>query len=450
VDSSVDTSRSDAIARWLHYFSPAERAAYIAAEKQRLEAFWSEIRKLTIPQGGLGGGVEGLFIQDDVGTLLKPPEWYTNGGMPDSFYQQHLLDKETLRVLQLILMNPDSLTAEITDRTWDILSNALHMSQEDLKIHVLGNASWKPESTTSVGSYPISLYVIRPHGHYLLEDPNPGSGNVSKYFLGVPGGEKVQWDGRYQLGVDDAGNSVVYYHVSWTYKGEPYWGWIPNKYLAPEVKHWDNRIPSSGEGTYGYGDGKDAWLKYYIGTGAAQNLDLSKLMKELGIEDYDLYAKPHFNLCGWLATMEALEIPLEEGFRILANLYPRILQDDQAQTNPTHLTNFINSFSDDGWSAESKKSMDNLKLSLGQGQKAIALVALDKNNHFSTGKMDAKSGHWIRIHSISDVEVSYYDSLTNSLKTVSRYAFETAWDSAQYVPGNSSVSANLFIEASIE
>lgn len=130
--------------------------------------------------------------------------------MPDSFYQQHLLDEQTLRVLQLILMNPESLTAEITDRTWDILSNALHMSQEDLKVHVLGNASWKPESTTSVGSYPITLYVTRPHGHYLLENPSPSSGNVATAFLGVPGGEKVQWDGRYQLGVDDAGNDVVY------------------------------------------------------------------------------------------------------------------------------------------------------------------------------------------------------------------------------------------------
>ncbi len=152
VDASVGTARSDAMIRWLHYFSPAERAAYIAAEKQRLEAFWSEIRILTIPQGGLGGGIEGIFIREEVDSLLKPPEWYTSGGMPDSFYKEHLLDEGTLHLLQLILMNPESLSAEVTDRTWDILSNALHMSQEDLKVHVLDNASWKPESTTTVGS----------------------------------------------------------------------------------------------------------------------------------------------------------------------------------------------------------------------------------------------------------------------------------------------------------
>ena len=82
--------------------------------------------------------------------------------------------------------------------------------------------------------------------------------------------------------------------------------------------------------------------------------------------------------------------------------------------------------------------------------KVIALVALDDNNHFSTGKKDAKSGHWIRIRSINEVEVSYYDSLSNDEKTVSRYAFETAWASAQYVLGNTEASASLFIEASIQ
>jgi hypothetical protein len=370
--------------------------------------------------------------------------------MPDSFYQQHLLDDETLRVLQLILMNPDSLTAEITDRTWGILSSALHINEADLKTQVLGNASWAPESTMSVGAFPIELFVTRKHGHYLLKDPSPGSENVSGIFLGVPEGKKVQWDGRYQLGVDDAGKDVVYYHVSWTYKGEPYWGWIPNKYLAPEVKHWDYRIPSNGEGTYGYGDGKDAWWKYYIGTGAAQNLDLSKLMKELGIDDYDLYAKPHFNLCGWLATMEALGIPLEEGFRILASLYPDHLKNSQAQANASELTQFINEFSDNGWSAESKYTMGEIELSLIQDHKTIVLVALDGNNHFSTCKNDAKSGHWIRIRSINGEEVTYYDSLSNNEKTVTRKEFEVAWESAQYVPGNSSASANLFVEASFE
>ncbi len=173
-------------------------------------------------------------------------------------------------------------------------------------------------------------------------------------------------------------------------------------------------------------------------------------MKELGFEDYNLYANPHKNLCGWLATMEALGIPLEEGFRILASLYPDHLKNSQAQANASKLIQFINEFSDNGWSAESKYTMGEIELSLRQGNKTIALVALDGNNHFSTCKKDAKSGHWIRIRSISNEEVTYYDSLSNDEKTVSRDAFIIAWESAQYVPGNSSVSANLFVEASIE
>ena len=95
-------------------------------------------------------------------------------------------------------------------------------------------------------------------------------------------------------------------------------------------------------------------------------------------------------------------------------------------------------------------SMDNINLSLMQGKKAIALVALDGNNHFSTCEKDAKNGHWIRIRSINNTDVTYYDSLSNREKTVSLQAFLDAWGSAQYVPGNTDVSARLFVAASIE
>ena len=103
--------------------------------------------------------------------------------------------------------------------------------------------------------------------------------------------------------------------------------------------------------------------------------------------------------------------------------------------------------SDIGWSSNTDHDSDPLKFSIDQGHRVIALVALDGNNHFSTCEDDAENGHWIRIRSISNEEVSYYDSLSNNEKTVSRQAFEQAWESAQYVDGNSVVSANLFVEA---
>lgn len=284
-------------------------------------------------------------------------------------------------------------------------------------------------------------------GTTCLRIPALALGTSLRIILGVPGGEKGQWDGRYHLGVNDAGKDVVYYYVSWAFNGTTYSGWIPNKYLAPEVKSWDTGITSSGEGTHGYGGGKDAWLRYYIGSGAAQNLDLSKLMKELGFEDYDLYANPHKNLCGWLATMEALGVSLEEGFTILASLYPDQLKDSQAQANASELIQFIKEFSDERWSARAGGGLVSLELSLRKSQRIIALVALDTNNHFSTGEEDARKGHWIHIHSANNEVVTYYDSLTNSVKTISREVFNDAWKSAQYVPGNTSASANLFIEA---
>ncbi len=77
----------------------------------------------------------------------------------------------------------------------------------------------------------------------------------------------------------------------------------------------------------------------------------------------------------------------------------------------------------------------------------IALVALNGSNHFSTGEEDARKGHWIRIHSANNEEVTYYDTLTNSVKTIPLEMFNNAWKSAQFVPGNTSASANLFIEA---
>jgi len=444
VDSSVDTSRSDAMARWLHYFTPAERAAYIAAEKQRLEAFWSEIRKLTIPQGGLGGGVEGLFIQDDVGTLFKPPIWYTSGGMPDSFYQQHLLDEETLRVLQLILMNPESLTGEITDRTWDILSNALHLSQEDLKVHVLGNASWKPESTTSVGSYPISLYVIRPHGHYLLENPNPGSGNVSKNFLGVPGGEKVQWDGRYQLGVDDAGKDVIYYHVSWTYNGEPYWGWIPNKYLAPEVKNWDPSGGIPGEytfPTFGYGDLADGWIKYHT-YGEAQFLNLKAILLKIGLSEAEIpdYLSRHTNLCGPLAVMEYLNVSLEEGFRrwieCSDEMKKALFSGDT--TSSANLKKFFKAFD---IKVEKTKGEEQLITAYNARQPIIALVAISGGSVSPEGS----TAHWIRIKEVKPGElVEFYNPYTNDYETVDWHTFMKSWERVAVLNGNEGTN-QLFI-----
>jgi len=419
----------------MHYFSPEERAAYIASEKQRLEAFWSEIRKLTIPQGGLGGGIEGLFIQDEVDILFEPPGWYTSGGMPDSFYKQHLLDEETLSVLQSILLNPESLSGEVTDRTWDIISNALHMSQEDLKVHVLGNVSWKPETTTSVGSYPITLYVIRPHGHYLLKNPSPGSGNISLAFLGVPGGEAVHWDGHYQLGVDDGGNNVIYYRVSWAFNGKTYWGWIPNKYLAPEVEHWD---PSGGipggfaSPTFGYGDLADGWLKYHA-PGAAQNIYLRAMLKAMGYQEiYNKYPIIHNNLCGPLAVMEYFNVSLEEGIRrwIEFNEDMGLKLQSGGTTSSDDLLEFFKTFDIEGVKTSGAARLITASNSR---QPIVALVAISGG----TVSPDGDTAHWIRITEAKQGGmVRYYNPYSNAYEEVDWTIFLNSWDRVLMTNGN--------------
>ncbi|MEJ2013021.1 MAG: SH3 domain-containing protein, partial [Anaerolineales bacterium] len=224
---------------WLNLLSEEERRLYIELERQKLEALWSEILRLTRPGGGLEKGYSTLVLQEEKALLLQPPEWYLNGGIPDSFSRGNLLTDEIVETLRLILMHPESLSGEVTEHTWQVLASAYHVSSADLKTHVLSQVSWEPESATTVGEYPLTLFVTRRYGHYLLNEPSPDGVNVSQAFLGVPGGEQVEWDGTYQVGLDSSGAQVVYYYVSWDFNGKTYHGWIPNQYLAPQVEHWD-------------------------------------------------------------------------------------------------------------------------------------------------------------------------------------------------------------------
>jgi hypothetical protein len=311
------------------------------------------------------------------------------------------------------------------------------LSQEDLKVHVLGNASWRPESTTSVGSYPISLYVIRPHGHYLLENPNPGSGNVSKNFLGVPGGEKVQWDGRYQLGVDDAGNSVVYYHVSWTYKDEPYWGWIPNKYLAPEVEHWD---PSGGipggyaDPTFGYGNHVDGWIKYHT-YGEAQFLNLKVSEAEI-----PSYLSRHSNLCGPLAVMEYFNVSLEEGFKRWIE-FSDVMKEALFSGNTTSSANLVRFFEAFDIKVTETHEEEMLIRAYNARQPIIALVAVCGGSV----SPDGSTAHWIRIKEVKPGElVEFYNPFTNDYETVDWQTFINSWSRVSELSGNEGTN-QLFI-----
>jgi hypothetical protein len=430
----------ESLAVWRHLLTADERQAYLQLEKSRLDALWSEILRLTRSSGGSGKDPAGLFIQEEKPLLLTPPEWYLQGGMPDSFGQDNLLTEELVETLRLILLHPECLSGEVTERTWGIIAAAFHVTPADLKTHVLSQVSWKPESATTVGEYPLTLYVTRRHGHYLLSEPAPEGENVSEAFLGVPGGEQVEWTGTYQVGLDSAGERVVYYYVSWEFNGKTYQGWIPNQYLAPEVEGWDPQAGIPGEHanpTFGYGDGVEGWAKYHAG-GAAQNLNLRLLLKDLGYpeEIFSQYPAAHHNLCGQLAVMEALGVSLEEGFlraKKLEGDYTEILQSPSQGTDPSQLEDFIKSFIDYGWDAATlSSSINEIPIFVNQNRQILALVTIDTRNDGVINK-GGDAAHWVHVISIENEAVQYYNPYTNTVQSVATRDFEAAWE---YTPGN--------------
>jgi hypothetical protein len=435
---------STAEQRWFNYLSSEERDTFIRIEKLKLESFWAELARLTIPRIGMSGGFEALFIREEIDSLLEPPDWYLNGDMPDSFYKPNLLDEDKLRVLQFILNNPDALSGEITDRTWDVIAAAFHVNEEDLKLQVFHNAYWEPQSTTTAGSYPISLFVIRNHGHYLLSDPSPGSGNVTNAFLGVPRGELVQWDGTYQHGVDENGHQVIYYKVCWEYNGKEYRGWIPNKYLSPKVEQWDDESGIPGDfvdPTFGYGEGVDGWIKYHT-YGGAQFLDLRAILIEIGMDPAEIPSNlsRHTNLCGPLAVMQNLNVSLEEGFRRWIEASPQMKEKLLCgeMTSSENLKDLFHAFE---FNVNTYSGPDRLIQSITMGQPAIALVAT------SNGKLSAEGNqpHWISIRFAERGEpVRYYNPYTNKDEEVSWETFYDAWEQATFTEGNRNTD-RLFI-----
>ncbi len=263
--------------------------------------------------------------------------------------------------------------------------------------------------------------------------------------MGVPGGEKVQWDGRYQLGVDDAGKDVVYYHVSWAFNGITYWGWIPNKYLAPEVKHWD---PSGGipgdfaSPTLGYGNNVDGWIKYHT-YGGAQFLNLKAILLKIGISEAEIpdYLSRHTNLCGPLAVMEYFNVSLEEGFRRWIE-FSEDMKTALLSGETTSSANLIKFFEAFDIVTKTDSGYRSMIVSINTNQPVIALVTINRNGEVSA---QGDTAHWIRI---TDAEhqksVKYYNPYTNKYEEIDWDEFEHAWDKVSTASGNGNAN-RLFI-----
>ncbi|MDF1500590.1 MAG: papain-like cysteine protease family protein [Anaerolineales bacterium] len=266
---------------WYH-MSQAERQALIDSARLEVDALRAEIQRITSTLRP--GDVFGDILAEAADVLLGLPDWYLSGGIPSSYFERSTLTPEVVEAFRTLLSLSDHLITPPTEETWRLASQVYGVTEADLLLHILDDATWPAGESTSVGDFPINLFVTRRYGHYLYAFPDPDSANVSEAFLGVPQGEKVVWNGNYHIGVDDEGNSCVYYQVSWTFNGNTYTGWIPGEHLAPEIEEVDHYSPliygNWPINTFGYED-SNGWSAYHAG-GAAQNLNLFQLFKDMG------------------------------------------------------------------------------------------------------------------------------------------------------------------------
>jgi predicted double-glycine peptidase len=412
---------------------------YIDQARAAFNSFLAEIQHLTdslVPRDLLD---EEILRAVDV--LTQPPGWYLNGGIPDSFYGRSVLTDEALEALQLLLIHGQGRVEEATAETWKLAAEIFCITKADLELQVFGNAVWPVEDSTSAGDFPVRMYVTRKYGSWLRAAPDPDAPNLSAAFTGVPQGERVTWTGEYHIGVDEDGNRCTYYKVEWDYNNHTYIGWIPSGYLSPKVVDYD---PYSelvyGDwpvNTHGWGDGAAAWERFTT-SGGAQYLNLYELFRSMGfpLSYYEQFSTRHKNLCGELAVMAALGISLEEGFARFAELgsnFIEILADPDRKTGADQLKNFINAFSNLGWSGQATTGSSVAVNSLLQeGKKVIALVTIDVNtNGMVSG--DGGTNHWVEIREINTDtgEIIYYNPYTNEVsEPISLAEFEQAWENA--------------------
>jgi hypothetical protein len=220
----------------------------------------------------------------------------------------------------------------------------------------------------------------------------------------------------------------VYYRVEFQWRTETYTGWVPSEYFSPPVERVSSKPGTSANHrlTYGY-DAQDGW-EYYHSGGAAQNLNLWKLFEEIGYvlpEGEADFTASHFNLCGQLAVMEALGIPLEIGFRTFADLGPSyrdILRNPDRGTYSDELREFIEATGTTVGVDNRERELDG---ELRSGAKIVALVTIDE------GRVDAggTTAHWVHVTQYQENSVTFYNPFSNEEETILTDEFKQAWSS---------------------
>jgi hypothetical protein len=371
-------------------------------------------------------------LMDEMNRLLHPA-WLLRNGPPPAFmgqYGRYAISTEIQRMLRNTIFQVYRLQGPVSRETWGIIGQAFGIPAADAFLQVLHPDLWTVEfPATTESGLPLKMSILPHEGVYLRPRPELIQNLESAPFRGIIQGDQVTVVGDYHLVEGGDGQPQVMLLVDYEYaNGQTYRGWVPAGFLGtrlvsltPEMILWEGPI-----NTLGYNQGVEPWQAMgYHTFGQAQFLNLRVVFQNLGWENWAEFPDRHRNLCGQLATMESMNVSLEEGFRVFASTSSGlgILQNSEIGTSASDLEEFIENL---GWQAEVHFGTGNLEPFLSSNQVVLALVASTDG----LVRSDGWSGHWVHVLGFDHDAgvVRFYNPLFNQQQDLAITEFHAAWD----------------------
>jgi hypothetical protein len=382
--------------------------------------------EFVIPRGELSDA-----ITNELEEWLNPV-WLRLGHPPPAFYGylgNYPLTSQIRQSLQNLMLYLYEDKGSVSLETWEILGAAFGIPAADAFLQVLNPGIWSPEfPATTESGLPLQMTVLPVSGVYLRPQPEVVTNLEGVPFNGLPQGSQLTATGAYHLlnGPDEQIQALLAVEYAYS-NGQIYSGWVPADYLGaqlvsltPEVQLWEGPF-----NTFGYEHGIDPWREMgYHTYGQAQFLNLQAIFRNLGWEKWKDFSERHLNLCGQLATMESLNVSLEEGMRVFASLGGKahILQDPDLGTTAEDLQRFIQAL---GWQAEIHFGTDNVEPYLSAHQVVVALVASINGRVSRQGTR----GHWVHVMALDRIggRVTFYNPYFNEVQVMAWGDFNSAW-----------------------
>ncbi|MGD8604920.1 MAG: hypothetical protein PVF49_10165 [Anaerolineales bacterium] len=371
-------------------------------------------------------------LADTIDHLLHPAWLLQNGPAPTYLGHQgvYAISAGTRQALRDVIFYVYRARGSVDNETWGIIGRAFGITAADAFLQVLRPELWSAEyPATTESGLPLTMSVLPPNGVYLRPRPELVQNIEPAPFQGIPQGGQVTVVGDYCLLEGQDHHPQVFLLVEYAYpNGRTYRGWVPAEFLGtrlvsltPEIILWEGAF-----NTFGYGQGVQPWQAMgYHTYGQPQFLNLRAVFRHLGWENWRDFPARHLNLCGPLATMESMNVSLEEGLRVFASTSSgqAILQDPNMGTSPSDLKQFVE---DLGWQAEIHYGSINLAPFLASHQVVLALVA-SANGRV---RRDGTSGHWVHILEVDEAQglVRFYNPLFNQDQEVTLTEFDAAWE----------------------